>query len=152
MPREAPVTRAVFPERLLMMDLLVSARATPERARATGRSADSLAAVDRDDLAGHERGRGGSEKDDRTGNFVGLAHPTQRNGRHQRRLVLGVPGEAIEHAGVGRPGCDGVDAHTRGGALEGRGFGDAFDGMFAPDIDRGTGGTLMTVRRGDVDD
>src|SRR5712691_5097097 len=115
-------------------------------------SADSLAAVDGDDLAGHERGRGGSEKDDRTANFVGLAHPTQRNGRHQRRLVLGVAGETIEHAGVGRPGCDGVDAHTRGSALERRGFGDAFDGVLAADIDRGTGGTLMTVGRGDVDD
>src|SRR5712664_4155912 len=154
MPREAPVTRAVFPERMLMMDpqRKVARRAPYRSGLAPKPSADSLAAVDGDDLAGHERGRGGSDKDDRTGNFVGLAHPTQRNGRHQRRLVLGVAGEAIEHAGVGGRGCDGVDAHTRGSALEGRGFGDAFDGMFAPDIDRGTGGTLMTVRRGDVDD
>src|SRR5216684_3799503 len=125
---------------------------TSGSARAMPVSADSLAAVDGDNLAGNERGRGGSEKDDRAGNFVGLAHPTQRNGRHQRRLVLGVAGEAIEHAGVGRPGCDGVDAHTRGSALERRGFGDAFDGVLAADIDRGTGGTLMTVGRGDVDD
>src|SRR5229473_159082 len=40
----------------------------------------------------------------------------------------------------------------RPSALERRGFGDAFDGVLAADIDRGTGGTLMTVGRGDVDD
>ena len=42
-------------------------------------------------------------------------------------FLLGVAGEAIEHAGVDRPGGDSVDAHTRGRALERRGFGDAFD-------------------------
>jgi hypothetical protein len=38
-----------------------------------------LAAVGRDDLAGHE-GRGiGGEEDDRAGNLVGLADPAERH-------------------------------------------------------------------------
>src|SRR2546423_2413848 len=115
-------------------------------------SAGASAAVDGKDLPGHERGRVGSEKDDRASNFIGLADPTERNLRRQRRFVLGAAGEAIEHAGVDRPGGDGVDANTRGSALERRGLGDAFDRVLAADIERGAGATLMTVGRGDVDD
>jgi hypothetical protein len=54
-------------------------------------SAGAPAAVDGKDLPGHERGRVGSEKDDRASNFIGLADPTERNLRRQRRLFWGLP-------------------------------------------------------------
>src|SRR6267154_450188 len=149
MPREPPVTSATLLLSLDMGSPLVSLSIHYSDVLS---SAGGLAAVDGKYLPGHERGRVGSEEDDRSRNLVGLADPTQRNLRHQPRFVLCVAGEAIEHARVDRPGGNGVDAHAGCSALERGGPGDAFHGVLAAGIHRSADPTLVTVGRGDVDD
>ena len=73
-------------------------------------------------------------------------------GLGQRRFPLRASGEAVEHAGVSRTWCDGIDAHTRLGPFERRGLRQAFHGVLARGIDRGTGRPFVTVGRGYVDD
>src|SRR5712671_2640635 len=59
------------------------------------------------------------------------AEAAQRNGRHQRRLVLGRAGKTGQHAGGGWARRDDVHADSSLGNLERHRFDKAFDGVLA---------------------
>src|SRR5277367_4824118 len=110
------------------------------------------AAVDVEDLARDPLRCVRSEEEDTVGDFLGEAKTLKRNSLHRGSLVLWRTGEAGQHAGVRRPGRDGVHPNSRLGELERYRFGDAFDGVLGPDVDRGESRAPVSVGRGDVDD
>jgi len=62
--------------------------------------------------------------------------PIRPSGRRRLALsVLGRPGEAVEHACVGRSRCYGVDAYSGRGHFQRCRFGEALDCMLAGRID-----------------
>src|SRR5438477_8443094 len=83
---------------------------------------------------------------------AGVADAPKGHGLGQRRFPLRASREAVEHAGVSRTWCDGIDAHTRLGPFERGGLRQAFHGVLARGIDRCTGRPFVTVGRGYVDD
>jgi hypothetical protein len=94
----------------------------------------------------------GAKKHDGVGDLVGLADAAERYGRHETGLSFGVAGKAIEHPGLGRPGCYRIDANPRARDLERRGCGEPLDRVLAGGIDGGVGGARVTIGRGDIDD
>jgi hypothetical protein len=68
-----------------------------------------------------------------------------RHARGQSRLSLRRPGEALEHAGVGRSRRHGVHANGRAGSFKGGGLGQPLHGMLARHVDRSRLGAFMTV-------
>src|ERR1700691_1680021 len=86
------------------------------------------------------------------GDFLREAESAHRNLRRERCLVLHRAGKAGEHAGVRGTWRYGVHANSRFGELECHRLRDAFDGMLGAYVDRSEGRTLVTVRRGDIDD
>src|SRR3984957_16765304 len=162
-PREAPVTRAVFPESLFMIEISwkgaadVQATVSSDKNRETCRtkragSVSAVSAIDVQDMARDKSGFVRRNEHDAVGDFLRETETAQRNLRRQGRLVLCCAGEASQHASVGGAGCYGIHADSRLGGLQRHRLGDALDGVLGADIDRGESRALVPVGRGDIDD
>ena len=75
------------------------------------------------------------------------AEAAHRNSRRQSSLVFLCPRESGQHAGVRRARSHRIHPNSRFGDLGRNRLRDAFDGMLAADIDRGTSRTLVPVGR-----
>src|SRR5712664_879353 len=102
--------------------------------RARTWSVGAVSAVNVEDVTRDEPAFVRTEEYDAVGDLLGEDEPTERNLRHQGRLVLRRAGEAGQHAGVRGAGRDGVHPNPRLGELERHRLGNAFDGVLGADV------------------
>src|ERR1700679_2059640 len=140
MPRDPPVTSSVLLLRSNMMFSVISTEVIELVC-----SAGALAAVDTQYVAGQVGSALGGRDDDGGRDFLRPADALLRGGRAQIGFAFFAAGETVEHAGIDRAGGDGIDADAIGSHLQRYRCGQAFNGVFAGDVDRRSSGAPMTV-------